>query len=101
MRSWLPLGDSVAAALDTSERCEACSPNTRRLSNTHCIDLPGSPTNGSSMTTRSYQRLTVTIGIDPVLSALWTIVDMDAGTSVNNVRSWCQGTVEITARATV
>ena len=35
-----------------------------RLSNTHCIARPGRPTNGSSSTARSNQRLTVTIGDD-------------------------------------
>ena len=37
---------------------------TKRLSKTHCISRPGSPTNDSSITRRSYQRFTVTIGID-------------------------------------
>ena len=51
-----------AAPLDTSDRCAASSPNTIRLSNTHCIARPGRPTNGSSRTGRSSHRLTVTIG---------------------------------------
>src|SRR5262249_4254458 len=40
----------ASAPLDTSDRCDADSPdglNTVRLSNTHCIVRPGRPTNGS------------------------------------------------------
>ncbi len=51
-----------AAPLDTRDRCDAVSPTTMRLSNTHCITRPGRPTNGSSSTGRSNHRLTVTIG---------------------------------------
>ena len=36
---------AATAPLDTSDRCDASPPNTARLSNTHCIDRPGSPTN--------------------------------------------------------
>ena len=39
-------------------------PNAWRLSNTHCIVRPGRPTNGTSITGRSSQRFTVTIGDD-------------------------------------
>jgi hypothetical protein len=37
------------APLETSDRCEA-SPNTKLLSNTHCIARPGRPRNGRSTT---------------------------------------------------
>ena len=56
---------SASAPLATSDRCDARSPNACRLSNTHCICRPGSPTNASSITGRSYQRFTVTIGFAP------------------------------------
>ena len=36
---------SASAPLETSDRCDAASPNTCRLSNTHCISRPGRPTN--------------------------------------------------------
>ena len=42
----------------------------RPLSNTHWNVRPGSPTNAVSVTARSYQRLTVTIGEAAILAAL-------------------------------
>ena len=57
-----------SAPLETSERCDVGSPNTARLSNTHCIVRPGSPTNVLG-DRRSNQRLTVTIGDAAVDSA--------------------------------
>ena len=38
------LPTNALAPLDTSERCELASPRIARLSNTHCIARPGSPT---------------------------------------------------------
>ena len=40
----------ASAPLATSDKCEASRPNASRLSKTHCIERPGRPTNGSSMT---------------------------------------------------
>ena len=55
-----------------SPRATGATPSRRtrrRLSNTHCISRPGSPTNGSSITGRSYQRFTVTIGFESMRDA--------------------------------
>ena len=60
---------SASAPLATSDRCEVSLPKASRLSKTHCIDRPGSPTKGSSITRRSYHRLTVTIGFDVIAPA--------------------------------
>ena len=46
----------------------AWPPKTARLSNTHCMVRPGRPTSVRSVTTRSNQRLTVTIGDAAVLT---------------------------------
>ena len=47
----------------------APAPNSSRLSNTHCMVRPGSPRNAASVTRRSSQRLTVTMGEAGVASA--------------------------------
>ena len=77
-----------SAPLDTSDRCEADSPKTSRLSNTHCIVRPGSPTNGSSITTRSNQTFTVTIGDAAVARA---DASMSLSADVSPSKSVAQG----------
>ena len=57
------------APLDTTERCDASSPKTVRLSKTHCMARPGRPMNGSSITCRSNHRFTVTIGDEAMARA--------------------------------
>ena len=56
-------------------------------SNTHCIARPGRPTNGSCITCRSYQRLTVTIGFASIRDACATMCESGAGTAVREQRS--------------
>ena len=69
MSSWLLRFTSADAPLETSDTCEVDSPNSARLSNTHCIERPGKPTNVLEVTGRSNQRLIVTIGEASVDSA--------------------------------
>ena len=56
-----PRDNRLGSARD-QRQVRAPSPNSTRLSNTHCIIRPGRPTNVASVTGRSNHRLTVTIG---------------------------------------
>ena len=89
---------SGPAPLDTSDRCDAASPKTDRLSNTHCSVRPGRPTSVRSVTTRSNQRLTVTIGEASVRSAASSTRLSASGGSGNTPDSACHGTAQMTAR---
>ena len=87
---------SASAPLATSDRCDAASPNARRLSKTHCISRPGSPTNTSSITARSYQRFTVTIGLDAMREAAATIGAIGAVSPTSSDSSANHGTAATT-----
>ena len=85
------------APLETSDRCEALSPNAIRLSNTHCIVRPGNPAKTSCMTGRSYQRFTVTIGIAAMpAAASSTACSSRGGEAPKSPRRPNQGTAAIT-----
>src|ERR1700704_4493652 len=90
---WSTSGD---APLDTSERCDAPSPNTALLSNTHCMARPGKPANGTSRTGRANQRFTVTIGDDAIAPARETIFDNSGGLGSNKPSRANHGTAETT-----
>jgi hypothetical protein len=99
--SSLVLATTASAPLDTSDRCEALSPNSRRLSNTHCIVRPGRPMNAERVTSRSSHRLTVTIGEPGVASAAANTAASGGGSGQNAARSPYHGTAQITARGQI
>ena len=67
-----------------------------RRSKTHWNARPGRPINGSCITGRSNQRLTVTIGKLPSADALAMVVASAGGGVSNSAPKPCHGTVEIT-----
>jgi hypothetical protein len=73
---WSTSGD---APLDTSERCDAPSPSSALLSNTHCIARPGNPRNGTSRTGRSNHKFTVMIDDDAIALARDRIFESSGG----------------------
>ena len=98
MSSSLVIATTSSAPLQTSDRCEAVAPKMRPLSNTHWNVLPGRPTNAVSVTDRSYQRLTVTIGEAAIRLAL-SARDVSSGTPCTVSGNENHGTDEITAPA--
>src|SRR5688572_10755772 len=97
--SWLLRATTASAPLEMSDRCDAFSPKTARLSNTHCSVRPGSPTSARSITRRSNQRLTVTIGEASVRSAASRTRPSAAGRSGSRSDRACHGTAQIMAGA--
>src|SRR6185436_7444362 len=90
---------SALAPLETSDRCELPSPRIARLSKTHCIARPGSPTKEWLVTGRSNQRLTVTIGDAAVDSAARSTLSSAAGRSGNTDGSAYQAVAQMMAFA--